>query len=64
MPKIRTTIEPDRLVEVDDKELSSLQFQGLILEVVDGKPTPPVLDPPAKGQKTTSDRVPAEGADK
>lgn len=31
MPKIRTTMEPDKVVEVTDKELIDLQRWGLVL---------------------------------
>jgi hypothetical protein len=34
--KVRTTIEPGRVIEVDDRELADLKFNNLVAEVVDG----------------------------
>jgi hypothetical protein len=32
--KVRTTIEPGRVIEVDDRELADLKFNNLVAEVV------------------------------
>lgn len=52
MPLIRTTIDPDREVEVDERELLDLQRQGLVVpELTPAAPAP--ADPPRKPKPTT-----------
>lgn len=52
MPDIRTTMQPDRVIKVDEAELLDLDRQGLVLEVV----TSPVAIKTPVQMASTSDQ--------
>ena len=49
MPKIRLTIRPDEVVEVDEREAAELRHLGLIAP--DPKPAPVDLNPLARNSE-------------
>jgi hypothetical protein len=47
MPTIRTTMQPDKQIDVDDAEYIDLQRQGLLIEEDPGQDVPPATAAPA-----------------
>ena len=58
MPTIRTTMQPDREIDVDDAEYLDLQRQGLLVKEDATESVPPATaapaNPGATEKKTTS----------
>lgn len=62
MPTVRTTMQPDREIEVDDAEYVDLQRQGLLVEddhapVAEPEPTAPAA--PAAPEQPAAAAAPA-----
>lgn len=47
MPTVRTTMQPDREIDVDDAEYLDLQRQGLLVEDTAHEDVPPATAAPA-----------------
>ena len=54
MPTVRTTMQPDREIDVDDAEYLDLQRQGLLVEDTAHEDVPPATAAPANPAKKTS----------
>jgi len=54
MPTIRTTMQPDREIEVDAAEYLDLQRQGLLVEETAAESVPPATAAPANPAKKPS----------
>jgi hypothetical protein len=53
MPTVRTTMQPDKTIEVDDAEYLDLKRQGLLVEET-APSTPPATAAPANPAKKTT----------
>lgn len=51
MPTVRTTMQPDKPIEVDDAEYLDLQRQGLLVEETADQDVPPATAAPANPAK-------------
>jgi len=54
MPTIRTTMQPDKEIEVGDAEYIDLQRQGLLVEETADQDVPPATAAPANPAKKPS----------
>lgn len=54
MPTVRTTMQPDREIDVDDAEYLDLQRQGLLVQEDANESVPPATAAPANPAKKTS----------
>lgn len=54
MPTVRTTMQPDREIEVGDVEYLDLKRQGLLLEDPPAQPAPAPTAPAAMKKTTTA----------
>lgn len=54
MPTVRTTMQPDKELEVGDAEYLDLQRQGLLVEKDSSESVPPATAAPANPAKKTS----------
>lgn len=54
MPTVRTTMQPDKPIEVDDVEYLDLQRQGLLVKEDAAESVPPATAAPATPAKKTS----------
>jgi hypothetical protein len=52
MPIVRTTMQPDREIDVDAAEYLDLQRQGLLVEETAGQDVPPATAAPAAPEPT------------
>ena len=51
MPTVRTTMQPDKEIDVDDAEYLDLQRQGLLVEETADQDVPPATAAPANPAK-------------
>jgi len=54
MPTVRTTMQPDREIDVDDAEYLDLQRQGLLVKEDAAESVPPATAAPANPAKKPS----------
>jgi hypothetical protein len=54
MPTVRTTMQPDREIDVDDAEYLDLKRQGLLVQADANQDVPPATAAPAVPAKKTT----------